>query len=117
MSTNAIFKGDNTGAFGNNFITITVHNPYLYPISKIEFITNSGTCIQPKPFTDPDNFQRETIELTVNYDSTETTKLKNGANVGNLVVYDVQGRQSTCQQSLVFYAKNGVISKDGQCKC
>ena len=117
MSSNTIFKGDNTGAFNNNFITITVKNPNLYPISKIEFITNSSACIPPKSFTDPDNFQSETIELVVNYDSTETPKLNNGANVGNLVVYDTQGRQSTCQQSLVFYAKNGVISKNGQCKC
>ena len=117
MSSNAIFKGDNTGAFGHNFITITVHNPNQYPISKIEFVTNSGACIVPKPFTDPNNFQQETIELVINYDSTETPKLKNGANVGNLVVYDMEGRQTTCQQSLTFYAKNGVISKNGQCNC
>lgn len=112
----AIFKGDDTGAFGNNFITITVHNPLQYPISKIEFITNGGTCISPKPFRDENNFQQEEIELTVNYSSDETSKL-NATNVGNLVVYDINGKQSTCQQSLIFYAKNGVISKNGQLCC
>ena len=117
MSTNAIFKSDNTAAFGNNFITITIKNPNLYPISKIEFITNSSACIPPKPFTDENNFTTENIELKVNYDSTETSKLRNGANVGNLVVYDIEGRQRTCPQSLTFYAKNGVVSKNEQCCC
>lgn len=113
----SIFKGDNTAAFGNNFITITVKNPLQYEISKIEFITNSSTCIPPKVFTDENHFTTENIELTVNYDSSETLKLKNGSNVGNLVVYDMAGRRATCQQSLVFYAKNGVILKNGQCEC
>lgn len=115
----AIFKGDDTGAFGNQFITIKVNNPLLYPISKIEFVTNGGVCIPNKPFlgSDYDNFQIEEITLTVNYSSEETKKL-NATNTGNLVVYDMNGKQSTCQQSLTFYAKNGVISKNGQqCKC
>lgn len=115
MSSNAIFKGDNTGAFGNTFITITVKNPLLYPISKIEFITNSGMCIPAKVFTDENNFQTETITLTVNYTSAESAKLRD-ANVGNLVAYDMEGRQSTCQQTLTFNAKNGVISRNGQYK-
>lgn len=106
----AIYKGDDTGAFGNNFITIMVKNPHLYPISKIEVITNSSTCISPKTFTDENNFQVETITLRVNYTSEETPKL-NSSNIVNLVAYDMQGKQSTCPQSLTFYAKNGVISR------
>jgi hypothetical protein len=31
----AIFKGDNTAAFGANFLTISVMNPDLVKISKI----------------------------------------------------------------------------------
>lgn len=112
-----IFKGDDTGAFGNQFITITVHNPLLYPISKLVAVTNSGTCIENKPFTDENKFQVETIELVVNYSDNETSKLNQGSNILNLVAYDEQGRQSTCPQSLTFYAKNGVISKDGKCFC
>lgn len=116
MSSNTIFKTDDTGAFGNNFIEITVNNPQLYPISKIVAVTNSGTCISNKQFTDPDNFQREDITLYVNYSSQETAKL-NATNTLNLVVYDEQDRQATCPQSLTFYAKNGVISRNGQCSC
>lgn len=117
MSSNAIFKGDDTGAFGNQFITITVKNPLLYPISKLEAVTNSGTRINNKVFTDESDFQVETITLTINYDSAESLKLNQGANILNLVAYDDQGRQTTCKQSLTFYAKNGVISRDGQCQC
>lgn len=114
---NAIFKGDDTNAFGNHFITITVKNPLRYPISKIEFITNDGMSgIPVKPFTDVNNFQVENITLTVDYSSEETAKL-NATNTGNLVVYDMSGKQSTCQQSLTFYAKNGVISRNGQSCC
>lgn len=111
-----LFKGDDTGAFGNNFITVTVKNPLLYPISKIEFVTNSGNCIPIKTFTNENNFQTEEITLTVNYSSEESSRL-NATNTGNLVVYDMNGKQSTCPQTLTFYAKNGVILKNGQCKC
>lgn len=113
----AIFKSDDTDAFGNKFITVTVKNPNLYPISKLVAVTNSGTCIENKPFTDENNFQREDIELIINYSSKETTMLNQGANVLNLVAYDMNNKQSTCAQSLTFYAKNGVISKNGQCFC
>lgn len=112
-----IFKGDDTDAFGNQFIKITVKNPLLYPISKLEAVTNSGIGIKNKPFTDENNFQQEEIELTINYTSAETTCLNQGANILNLVAYDESGKQSTCAQSLTFYAKNGVISRNGKCFC
>lgn len=117
MSSNVIFKGDATDAFGNNFITITIHNPLLYPISKIEAITNSGCCIDNKPFEDESHFTTETIELVVNYSSAESVKLNQGANTLNIVAYDMQGRQKTCPQTLTFYAQNGVITKNGQSCC
>lgn len=117
MSSNAIFKGDDTGAFGNQFITIKVKNPLLYPILKLEAVTNSGSCISNKKFTDENNFQQELIELTINYTADETVKLNQGSNVLNLVAYDMQNKQYTCKQSLTFYAKNGVISKNGRVCC
>lgn len=113
----AVYKTDDTSAFGNNFITITVHNPDLYPISKILAVTNSGVCIENKVFIDPDMFQTETITLYINYSSDETTKLNQGANILNLVAYDDQNRQKTCPQTLTFYAQNGVLSKDGKPCC
>lgn len=120
MSTNtpqsAIFKGDDTGAFGNQFITITVKNPLLYPISKLVAVTNSGGCIPEKTFTDENNFQTENIELTVNYSSDETAKL-NATNTLKLLAYDMQDLQKTCPQTLTFYAQNGVTRKNGQSNC
>lgn len=113
---NPIFKGDDTGAFGNQFITITINNPELYPISKIEAVTNSGACIPNKVFTDESNFQTENITLTLNYNSDETPKL-NATNVLNIVAFDMSGKQYTCSQSLTFYAKNGVITRNGQPCC
>ena len=50
MATNAIFKGDDTGALGNHFITIKLKNPELYPISKLKFVVNGGCGIAPKEF-------------------------------------------------------------------
>lgn len=111
----SIFKGDNTAAFGGNFLTIKVYNQQLYPISKLIFSVNGG-CIQ-KPFygKDYNNFQQEEILLSVNFDSNETKKLS-ASNVGNLIAYDMENRQYTCVQSMKFYAQNGVIT-DAKCSC
>lgn len=111
MATNAIFKGDDTGALGNKFITIKLKNSELYPISKLKFVVNGGCGIAPKEFTDENNFQQEEIELVVNFSSEETSKL-NATNTGNLVGYDMENKQFTCPQTLTFTAKNGVL-----CKC
>ena len=108
--TNPVPKGDDTGAFKRRFITIVCKNPNLYQISKLIAVTNSGCLIPNKEFTDSDNFQRERIELTVNYSSEETMKLK-ATNTLNLVAYDDEGLQATCPQTFVFYAKNGVLSR------
>ena len=108
-----IFKGDDTAAFGGNFLTIKVNNPDLFPISKLIFSVNGG-CIQ-KPFTDADNFQRAETLLSVNFTSKETVKL-NASNVGNLIAYDMNGLQYTCLQSVKFYAQNGVIT-NAKCIC
>ena len=113
--TDAIFKGDNTAAFGGNFLTIKVNNPDLHAISKLIFSVNGG-CIQ-KPFygKDYNNFQEQEILLSVNFDSSETSRL-NASNVGNLIAYDENGLQYTCIQSCKFYAQNGVIT-NAKCGC
>lgn len=103
---NAIYRGDDTAAFGNNFLTIKVKNPLLYKVSKVIFSVNGG--IIEKTFTDPDFFQREETLLYVNFTSEETRKLS-PTNTGNLVPYDEENRQTTCRQSVTFYAQNGVI--------
>lgn len=108
-----IYKGDNTGAYGGTFITIAVYNPDLVRISKIVFVVNGG--IIKREWTDENYFQAEETMLYVNFDSQETKKLS-ATNVGNLVTYDDQGRQSTCSQYVTFNAKMGVI-ENVRCCC
>ena len=105
----AIYKGDDTGAFGNNFITIHVNNPHRREVSKIIVNVNSGVIT--KTFTDESHFTVADIELIVNFDSNETARLI-ARNVVKVITYDMQNRQRTCPQYLVFSAQNGVI-----CKC
>ena len=109
----SIFKGDDTRAFGGNFINIKVNNPDLYKITKLVFVVNGGTIT--KTFTDEDFFQTEETTLTVNFSSEETARLTN-VNVGNLLAYDENGYQATCIQSVQFNAQNGVIN-NGRCNC
>lgn len=109
MTDKRIYKGDDTDAFGRNYIKIKINNPDQKPISKIVFTVNSG--IITKTFTDESNFTTENIELIVNFDSSETSKLI-AKNVGNVLVYDMLGKQYTCRQSFVFTAINGVICRN-----
>lgn len=93
-----VFKGDNTGAFSNKFITIDLDNPLGYIISKAEFICG---CFR-KEFISP------VFPLVINFTEEESKKL-NFKNTCYLVVWDEQGRQKTCEGTLTFEAKNGVI--------
>ena len=61
---NAIYKGDNTGAFGNTFLTIGLNNPLGYTISKAIFVTG---CIQ-KIYENP------VFPLRINFNEEETPK-------------------------------------------
>ncbi len=101
--TNPIYMGDNTGAFGNNFITINLENPLNYPISKAVFVCNCLT----KTFENP------VFPLVINFNSAETKNMS-FSNTCYLVVYDSQGRQKTCKGTLTFKAKNGVLP-NGTC--
>lgn len=112
-----IIMTDDTDAFGGHFGTIKIRNKLMVPISRIEVVTNSGTCIPNKKYTDENNFLRELIEITVDYSSEETSKLNQGSNTLNIVTYDIANKQKTCPQTLTFYAQNGVISRHGQSCC
>lgn len=103
MSVNTpIYKGDDTGAFGNNFITINLNNPLDYPVSKVEFIINGGGCIPIKTYENP------VFPLRINFTKEETEKFL-GVNVCRLRAYDEYGLRKTCNNTLTFYAQNGVI--------
>ena len=101
--TNPIFKGDDSGAFGNNFITINLDNPLGYPISKAIFVCG---CIKK-------TFENPVFPLVINFNSEETETLRS-VNTCYLVVYDSEGRQKTCKGTLSFKAQNGVLP-DGIC--
>jgi hypothetical protein len=109
----AIFKGDNTAAFGANFLTISVINPDLVKISKIVFVVNGGVI--KKEWTDENYFQVAETTLIVNFNSEETKKLY-ATNIGNLVTYDEHGQQYTCPQYVSFNAREGVIN-NVKCCC
>ena len=113
MNNTPIYKGDDTAAFGSNFLTILVKNPDLYKISKLIFVVNDG--IIKKTFTDPNFFQVAETTLSVNFDSSETVLLS-PTNTGKLIAYDGEGLQETCVQSVTFYAQKGVIC-NAQCCC
>ena len=96
-----VFTSDDTGAFGNDFITINLKNDLNYPVSKIDFITNNG-CIPTKEIYNP------VFPLKINYDRTETVKFL-PVNTCRLRAYDQNGLRKTCNNTLTFYAENGEI--------
>lgn len=101
--TQPIYKGDNTGAFGNNFITINLDNPLGFTVSRVIFVCG---CIQ-KTFNNPE------FPIVINLTSEETKTLK-PSNVCYLVAYDSEGRQKTCKGTLTFPTTQGVLP-DGTC--
>ena len=102
--TQPVYKGDNTGAYGNKFITINLNNPDNYIVSKAIFVCG---CIQ-KAFEDP------VFPLEINLTSEETKMLK-PSNICYLVTYDSEGRQKTCKGTLTFSATQGVIGDCNSC--
>ena len=107
MSENIpIYKGDDTGAFGNQFITINLDNPDEYIISKAIFICG---CFQR-------TYKNPIFPLVVNLSSEETAQLKS-TNICYLVVFDEEGRQKTCKGQLVFSAQNGVLNNGRRTCC
>lgn len=101
----AIYKTDDTAAFGNRFITINLENPFEYPISKAIFVCG---CLKK-------TFENPVFPLVINFSSQETANLS-VSNTCYLVVYDSEGRQKTCKGTLTFKAQNGVLP-DGRRIC
>lgn len=90
--------GDNTRAFGGNFIQVEIENPRGIPVSKVIF---SVGCIA-KTYENPE------FPLYINFNSKETEAL-NYINTGYLKAYDQFGQPMTCEGSITFYCINGVI--------
>lgn len=88
-----IFQGDNTAAFGGNFLTINLsYNGEVLPtISRAELKIG---CICK-------SFQNPTFPITINLNEDETAKLQT-QNTAYLAVWDIEGRKMTCVGSLTF---------------
>lgn len=102
----AIYKTDDTAAFGNSFITINLENPLGYTISKAIFVCG---CIQK-------SFENPVFPIVINFSSQETASFSS-TNTCYLVVFDELGRQRTCKGTLTFKAQNGVLINGGRTCC
>ena len=102
-----IYKGDDTGAFGNNFITITLTNEMEYTITKAQFVVNDGV-----PYCEP--VENPTFPMVVNFTSEQTEQMK-ATNVGRLWVWDEENQKKTCKGQITWDCKNGVIFNGRNC--
>ena len=99
-----IYQGDDTGAFGDVFLTISIRleeGQVMPEFSKAE-LKVGGVC---KEFRNP------SFPLTVNFDSKETL-LFNAKNTAYLAVWDKQGRKRTKGISRV-YSRGFKVHGDG----
>lgn len=95
----AIYKGDNSGAFGNNFITIKANIPEGHVVSKAQFKVGN---LPVMTFTNPD------FPIVVNLTPAQTRQLQQ-QNTCYLAVYDELGRKATCKGTITFVAKDEVV--------
>ena len=94
-----IYKGDNSGAFNANFITIKASIPDGWTVSKAKFKCG------PLPVM---TFENPQFPLIVNLSSQQTRQLSQ-QNICYLAVYDEEGRKLTCKGSVTFVAKDEVV--------
>ena len=88
-----IFQGDNTAAFGGNFliISISTESGIIPTISKAELKIG---CIEK-------SFKNPIFPMTINLNEDETAHLKS-ENTAYLAVWDAEGRKKTCQGQITF---------------
>lgn len=96
-----IYKNDDTGAFGGNFITIKLKGeiPEGYEISKAEIkIGNLPIVKIPNPV----------FPISLNLNQAQTRQLQQ-QNTIYMKVYDMDGRGITCKGKANFVAKDQVV--------
>ena len=89
----AVYKGDDTAAFGLTFLKINILNSDGYNISRAEF--RCGEIL--KKFENPE------FPITINLTADETEKLQL-RNTCYLAIYDENGLKKTCSGSITFNA-------------
>lgn len=94
-----IRKGDDTNAFGFNFLTVNLENASQYVITKAEI--KIGTI--KKTVDNP------VFPLHISLNKSETEKLNEQNNMCYMAIYDTQGRKYTCEGHLSFKVDPKVV--------
>lgn len=97
----SINRGDNTRAFGGDFLRIYLNNPNNLIITKAVFQVNGDL---EKEFIDP------TFPLRVNFTGEDTYKLQQ-MNVCKLALWDSHGRRRTADGKFTFFVKENMIKE------
>lgn len=88
-----IYQGDNTAAFGGNFLTINISSE----TGVVPTITRAELKIGCVCKT----FENPVFPMTINLTEEETQKLQ-AQNTAYLAVWDIEGRKKTCEGKLAF---------------
>lgn len=97
----AINRGDNTRAFGSNFLRIYLNNPNNLFISKAVFHINGEL---EKVYENP------VFPLNVNFTGEETMRLKQD-NTCKLALWDESGRRRTADGKFTFFVRENRIKE------
>ena len=97
----SINRGDNTGAFGNDFLRIYLNNPNNVYITKAVFQINEDLV---KTYEEP------VFPLRVNFRGDETELLQQ-VNVCKLALWDEFGRRRTAEGKFTFMVKENNITE------
>lgn len=96
-----IYKGDDTGAFGQNFIKIELQNNPGFVISKCIFQCGPIQKV----------FIRPQFPIYINFSHVESDKLYQLSEC-YLQVFDEKGLRQTCKGSLTFTAQPKVVDNE-----
>lgn len=96
-----IYKGDDTNAFGQNFIKIDLVNASGYTISKVIFQCGPIQKV----------FIRPQFPIYVNFSHVESQRLYQLSEC-YLQVFDEKGLRQTCKGTLTFTAQPQVIADE-----
>lgn len=94
-----IYKGDDTGAFGQNFLKVNLSVPTGHAVSKAEIKIG---ILEPIIINNPD------FPLVINLTSEQTSLLMNKNDV-YMAVYDEEGRKATCKGVVTFNAREQIV--------
>ena len=95
----SIYKGDDTDAFGFNFLTVILENAEFYTITKAEIRIG----VVKKTVENP------VFPLRISLNKEETAQLNIWCNKCYLAVYDKEGKKYTCEGTLNFKASPKVV--------